>query len=95
MKSSEQQKQEQLNKIETLESERSLPNEAKAKLAQKMEEEALALRQHEEQEIKKAHDHELRMLDEEKNKADSVYDADKLSIPERNEGNPGRNKSRF
>ena len=81
MKSSEQQKQEQLNKIETLESERSLLNEAKAKLVQKMEEEALALRQHEEQEIKKAHDHELRMLDEEKKKYVRILstDADKLS----------------
>ena len=41
-----------------------------------MEEEALALRQHEEQEIKKAHDHELKMLDEEKNKYVRILSAD-------------------
>ena len=51
MKSSEKQKQDQQNKIQTLESERSLLNEAKAKLVEKMEE-GSSLRQHEEQKSK-------------------------------------------
>ena len=80
-KASEEEKRKQLSQIDGLKNERSLLNIAKEKLVKKMEEEAIALRKHEEMELKKARKHELQLIDEEKTKYVQFLsaDANKLS----------------
>ena len=80
-KASEEEKRKQLSQIDGLKNERSLLNIAKEKLVEKMEEEAIALRKHEEMELKKARKHELQLIDEEKTKYVQFLsaDANKLS----------------